>query len=146
MKAPHVFTTIGRTKFPPIPLYKSTEIQSKEAFADFDGNTQFVPYDSLNHEEIESSTTNLEPSNVHTIEPKNIKEAMADHSWIESMQDELNQFERLQVWELVPRPEERMLLLSNGFGRISVMQKILGFGTNPRLVAKGSKARRRHLI
>nr|GEX52608.1 hypothetical protein [Tanacetum cinerariifolium] len=33
---------------------------------------------------------------VSTIEPKNIKEAMADHSWIESMQDELNQFERLQ--------------------------------------------------
>ncbi|GJV10971.1 hypothetical protein Tco_1352512 [Tanacetum coccineum] len=29
---------------------------------------------------------------------------MADHSWIESMQDELNQFKRLQVWELVPRP------------------------------------------
>ncbi|GJQ96914.1 retrovirus-related pol polyprotein from transposon TNT 1-94 [Tanacetum coccineum] len=39
---------------------------------------------------------------VSTIEPKNIKEAMANHSWIESMQDELNQFERLQVWELVP--------------------------------------------
>ncbi|GJR51499.1 retrovirus-related pol polyprotein from transposon TNT 1-94 [Tanacetum coccineum] len=34
---------------------------------------------------------------VRTIEPKNIKEAMVDHSWIESMQDELNQFERLQV-------------------------------------------------
>nr|GEX79547.1 hypothetical protein [Tanacetum cinerariifolium] len=33
---------------------------------------------------------------VSTIEPKNIKEAMADHSWIKSMQDELNQFERLQ--------------------------------------------------
>nr|GEZ99478.1 hypothetical protein [Tanacetum cinerariifolium] len=33
---------------------------------------------------------------VSTIEPKNIKEAIADHSWIESMQDELNQFERLQ--------------------------------------------------
>ncbi|GJW20589.1 retrovirus-related pol polyprotein from transposon TNT 1-94 [Tanacetum coccineum] len=31
-----------------------------------------------------------------TIKPKNIKEAMADHSWIESMQDELNQFKRLQ--------------------------------------------------
>ncbi|GJV70760.1 hypothetical protein Tco_1490755 [Tanacetum coccineum] len=34
---------------------------------------------------------------VSTIESKNIKEAMADHSWIESMQDELNQFERLQA-------------------------------------------------
>ncbi|GKF86221.1 retrovirus-related pol polyprotein from transposon TNT 1-94 [Tanacetum coccineum] len=33
---------------------------------------------------------------VSTIEPKNIKEAMADHNWIESMQDELNQFKRLQ--------------------------------------------------
>ncbi|GJR11426.1 hypothetical protein Tco_0794078 [Tanacetum coccineum] len=42
---------------------------------------------------------------VSTIEPKNIEEAMADHSWIESIQDELNQFERLQVWELIPRPE-----------------------------------------
>ncbi|GJX54876.1 retrovirus-related pol polyprotein from transposon TNT 1-94 [Tanacetum coccineum] len=32
---------------------------------------------------------------VSTIEPKNIKEAMSDHSWIELMQDELHQFKRL---------------------------------------------------
>ncbi|GKC21726.1 retrovirus-related pol polyprotein from transposon TNT 1-94 [Tanacetum coccineum] len=38
---------------------------------------------------------------VSTFEPKNIKEAMLDASWIESMQDELNQFKRLDVWELV---------------------------------------------
>ncbi|GJR23854.1 retrovirus-related pol polyprotein from transposon TNT 1-94 [Tanacetum coccineum] len=47
---------------------------------------------------------------VNTIEPKNIKESMADHSWIGSMQDELNQFERLQVWELVPRPEGKNII------------------------------------
>ncbi|GJW09546.1 retrovirus-related pol polyprotein from transposon TNT 1-94 [Tanacetum coccineum] len=29
---------------------------------------------------------------------------MLGHSWIESMQDELHQFERLDVWELVSRP------------------------------------------
>nr|GEW25240.1 hypothetical protein [Tanacetum cinerariifolium] len=34
-------------------------------------------------------------------EPKNIKEAMADSTWIESMQEELYQFDRLDVWELV---------------------------------------------
>ncbi|GJZ86917.1 retrovirus-related pol polyprotein from transposon TNT 1-94 [Tanacetum coccineum] len=34
---------------------------------------------------------------VSTIKPNNIKEAMADHCWIESMQDELNQSERLQA-------------------------------------------------
>ncbi|GJY28314.1 retrovirus-related pol polyprotein from transposon TNT 1-94 [Tanacetum coccineum] len=38
---------------------------------------------------------------VSTIEPKSIKEAMLDASYIESMQDELNQFKRLEVWELV---------------------------------------------
>nr|GFA91661.1 Gag-Pol polyprotein [Tanacetum cinerariifolium] len=37
-------------------------------------------------------------------EPKNIKEAMADSTWIESMQEELYQFDRLDVWELVDRP------------------------------------------
>nr|GEV84398.1 Gag-Pol polyprotein [Tanacetum cinerariifolium] len=41
---------------------------------------------------------------VSTIEPKNIKEAMSDHSWIESMQDELHQFERLDVWDVFSRP------------------------------------------
>nr|GEX13413.1 hypothetical protein [Tanacetum cinerariifolium] len=38
------------------------------------------------------------------MEPKNIKEAMADSVWIESMQEELHQFDRLDVWELVDRP------------------------------------------
>nr|GFB50454.1 retrovirus-related Pol polyprotein from transposon TNT 1-94 [Tanacetum cinerariifolium] len=36
--------------------------------------------------------------------PKHIKEAMADSVWIESMQEELHQFDRLDVWELVDRP------------------------------------------
>nr|GFB91968.1 hypothetical protein [Tanacetum cinerariifolium] len=41
---------------------------------------------------------------VSRTEPKNIKEAMADSAWIESMQEELHQFDRLDVWELVKRP------------------------------------------
>ncbi|GJW42634.1 retrovirus-related pol polyprotein from transposon TNT 1-94 [Tanacetum coccineum] len=47
---------------------------------------------------------------VSLTEPKNIKEAMLDHSWIESMQDELNQFKRLDVWELIPLPEGRLAI------------------------------------
>nr|GEX05215.1 hypothetical protein [Tanacetum cinerariifolium] len=41
---------------------------------------------------------------VSRTEPKNIKEAMADSAWIELMQEELHQFDRLDVWELVDRP------------------------------------------
>ncbi|GJW40908.1 retrovirus-related pol polyprotein from transposon TNT 1-94 [Tanacetum coccineum] len=47
---------------------------------------------------------------VSSIEPKNIKEAMLDHNWIESMQDELNQFKRLDVWELVECPVGRNII------------------------------------
>ncbi|GJV39739.1 retrovirus-related pol polyprotein from transposon TNT 1-94 [Tanacetum coccineum] len=35
---------------------------------------------------------------------------MSDHSRIESMQDELHQFERLDVWELVPRPDGKNII------------------------------------
>lgn len=42
---------------------------------------------------------------VSLIEPKNIQEALADEFLTESMHQELEQFERLQVRELVPRPE-----------------------------------------
>ncbi|GJQ95005.1 retrovirus-related pol polyprotein from transposon TNT 1-94 [Tanacetum coccineum] len=41
---------------------------------------------------------------VSQTEPKNIKEAMADSAWIESMHKELHQFDRLDVWELVDKP------------------------------------------
>ncbi|GKF23294.1 hypothetical protein Tco_0075616, partial [Tanacetum coccineum] len=41
---------------------------------------------------------------VSRTKPKNIKEAMADSAWIESIQEELRQFDRLDVWELVDRP------------------------------------------
>ncbi|GKB69578.1 hypothetical protein Tco_0930990 [Tanacetum coccineum] len=40
---------------------------------------------------------------VSTAKPKNIKEAMVDFAWIEAMQEELHQFDRLQVWELVDK-------------------------------------------
>nr|GEV78195.1 reverse transcriptase domain-containing protein [Tanacetum cinerariifolium] len=42
---------------------------------------------------------------VSTMEPRNVKEAMTDPAWIESMQEELLQFKRLDVWVLVPAPD-----------------------------------------
>nr|GEV43628.1 hypothetical protein [Tanacetum cinerariifolium] len=42
---------------------------------------------------------------VSIMEPKSIKESLTDPAWIESMQEELNQFIRLDVWEVVPSPD-----------------------------------------
>ncbi|GKF70582.1 hypothetical protein Tco_0203639 [Tanacetum coccineum] len=47
---------------------------------------------------------------VSIVEPKNIKEAMADSAWIEAMQDELHQFDKLKVWELVDKPFGKMII------------------------------------
>nr|GEU56924.1 copia protein [Tanacetum cinerariifolium] len=41
---------------------------------------------------------------VSTAKPKNINEAMTNSAWIEAMQEELYQFDKLQVWELVDKP------------------------------------------
>ncbi|GJX19056.1 retrovirus-related pol polyprotein from transposon TNT 1-94 [Tanacetum coccineum] len=41
---------------------------------------------------------------VSTAEPSNIKKEMADHAWIEARQEEIHQFDRLNVWELVDKP------------------------------------------
>ncbi|GJV00536.1 retrovirus-related pol polyprotein from transposon TNT 1-94 [Tanacetum coccineum] len=40
------------------------------------------------------------------VEPKTYKDALTQAYWIEAMQEELNEFERLEVWELVPRPDK----------------------------------------
>nr|GEV52198.1 retrotransposon protein, putative, unclassified [Tanacetum cinerariifolium] len=47
---------------------------------------------------------------VSNAESKNIKEAKADFAWIEAMQEELHQFDRLHVWELVDKPFRKSVI------------------------------------
>nr|GEV58932.1 retrovirus-related Pol polyprotein from transposon TNT 1-94 [Tanacetum cinerariifolium] len=44
-----------------------------------------------------------------SVKPKTYKDALTQSCWIEAMQEELNEFERLEVWELVPRPDKVMV-------------------------------------
>ncbi|GJR12945.1 retrovirus-related pol polyprotein from transposon TNT 1-94 [Tanacetum coccineum] len=74
---------------------------------------------------------------ISTIEPKNIKEAMLDHSWNESMQDELNQFKRLDVWELVECPVGRNIIAVKWIWKNKTDAKNMVIRNKSRLVAKG---------
>ncbi|KAJ9680162.1 hypothetical protein PVL29_019450 [Vitis rotundifolia] len=47
---------------------------------------------------------------ISQIEPKNIKDAIVDENWMIVMQEEFNQFERSEVWELVPRPSNQSVI------------------------------------
>ncbi|GJT42464.1 retrovirus-related pol polyprotein from transposon TNT 1-94 [Tanacetum coccineum] len=45
-----------------------------------------------------------------SVEPKTYKDALTQSCWIEAMQEELHEFERLEVWELVPRLDKVMVI------------------------------------
>ncbi|KAL8120843.1 hypothetical protein AgCh_017861 [Apium graveolens] len=45
-----------------------------------------------------------------TKKPKTTKEALLDEDWISAMQDELLQFTRSKVWELVPKPHDTSII------------------------------------
>nr|GEX02136.1 Gag-Pol polyprotein [Tanacetum cinerariifolium] len=45
-----------------------------------------------------------------SIEPANVAKALRDADWVSAMQEELDQFARLKVWRLVPRPEGKTII------------------------------------
>ncbi|GJS85670.1 retrovirus-related pol polyprotein from transposon TNT 1-94 [Tanacetum coccineum] len=44
------------------------------------------------------------------VETKNFKSAITEDCWFQAMQDEIHEFDRLQVWELVPQPDCVMII------------------------------------
>ncbi|GJR42609.1 retrovirus-related pol polyprotein from transposon TNT 1-94 [Tanacetum coccineum] len=74
---------------------------------------------------------------VSIVEPKNIKEAMADSAWIEAMQDELHQFDRLKVWELVDKPFGKMIIKLKWLWKNKKDKDQTVIRNKARLVAKG---------
>nr|GFB97602.1 hypothetical protein [Tanacetum cinerariifolium] len=102
-------------------LITSQDVDELNPNAMVDGNTFINPFaiSSSNAAET-SSSQNVDPSNMHTFyQPyphefqwtkdhpleQNVKEAMTDPARIESMQEELFQFKRMDVWVLVPIPD-----------------------------------------
>ncbi|GKC87600.1 retrovirus-related pol polyprotein from transposon TNT 1-94 [Tanacetum coccineum] len=65
-------------------------------------------------------TSQEHSSIIFQVEPKNFKQAMTKPSWIDAMQEEILEFERLEVWELVPYESDGVLknkarLVTQGF-------------------------------
>nr|GEV38533.1 hypothetical protein [Tanacetum cinerariifolium] len=70
-------------------------------------------------------------------EPKTYKNALTQSCWIEAMQEELNEFERLEVWELVPRPDKVMVITLKWIFKVK-LDKLVGILKNKAcLVARG---------
>nr|GEX49919.1 hypothetical protein [Tanacetum cinerariifolium] len=74
---------------------------------------------------------------VSTAEPKTIEDAMANSAWIEAMQEELHQFDRLQVWELVNKPFGKTVIRLKWSWRNKKDEDQTVILNKARLVAKG---------
>ncbi|GJS77842.1 retrovirus-related pol polyprotein from transposon TNT 1-94 [Tanacetum coccineum] len=71
------------------------------------------------------------------VEPKTYKEALTHSCWIEAMQEELNEFERLKVWELVPPLDKVMVITLKWIYKVK-LDELGGILKNKaRLVARG---------
>ncbi|GKC43752.1 retrovirus-related pol polyprotein from transposon TNT 1-94, partial [Tanacetum coccineum] len=71
------------------------------------------------------------------VEPKTYKDALTQSCWIEAMQEELNEFECLKVWELVPRPDKVMVITLKWIYKVK-LDELEGIPKNKaRLVARG---------
>ncbi|GJY10881.1 retrovirus-related pol polyprotein from transposon TNT 1-94 [Tanacetum coccineum] len=71
------------------------------------------------------------------IEPKSYKDALTESCWIESMQEELNEFERLEVWELMPHPDRVMIMTLKWIYKVKLDEMGGVLKNKARLVARG---------
>ncbi|GJY85351.1 retrovirus-related pol polyprotein from transposon TNT 1-94 [Tanacetum coccineum] len=72
-----------------------------------------------------------------TDEPTNIKEVMVDHTWIKAKQEELHQFDRLKVWELVEKPFKKTIIKLKWLWKNKKDEDNTAIRNKARLVAKG---------
>nr|GFB77733.1 hypothetical protein [Tanacetum cinerariifolium] len=72
-----------------------------------------------------------------SIEPANVAEALRDADWVSAMQEELDQFARLNVWRLVPRPEGKSVIKTKWIFKNKKDESSLVIRNKPRLIAVG---------
>ncbi|GJY84379.1 retrovirus-related pol polyprotein from transposon TNT 1-94 [Tanacetum coccineum] len=72
-----------------------------------------------------------------SVEPKNFKQAMTEPSWIDAMQEEIHEFERLQVWELVQCPDKVLLIKLKWIYKVKTDEFSKVLKNKARLVAQG---------
>ncbi|GJU08889.1 retrovirus-related pol polyprotein from transposon TNT 1-94 [Tanacetum coccineum] len=71
------------------------------------------------------------------IEPKNFKSAITKDCWFQAMQDEIHEFDRLQVWELVPQPDCVIIIALKWIYNVKLDEYGDDLKNKARLVAKG---------
>ncbi|GKE10066.1 retrovirus-related pol polyprotein from transposon TNT 1-94 [Tanacetum coccineum] len=71
------------------------------------------------------------------VEPKNFTSAVTEDCWFQAMQEEIHEFDRLDVWELVPPPDSAMIIALKWIYKVKLDEYGDVLKNKARLVAKG---------
>ncbi|GJS94154.1 retrovirus-related pol polyprotein from transposon TNT 1-94 [Tanacetum coccineum] len=148
--------TTPETLSPIIPLgVKEADHGNEVAHMD---NNPFVEFPILKPSSEESSTPVVIPNHVPVstrhqlqdeaifcyfdaflsfVEPKSYKDTLMESCWIKAIQEELNEFERLEVLELVPRPDRVMIITLKWIHKVKLDELGGVLKNKARLVARG---------
>jgi len=70
-------------------------------------------------------------------EPQNVKEACKDECWVKAMDEELEQIEKNNTWELVPRPKDKNVIGTKWIFKNKLNENGEVIRNKARLVCKG---------
>nr|GFA14854.1 hypothetical protein [Tanacetum cinerariifolium] len=91
-------------------------------------------------EEVILPQTNTQSILINMI-PNGDEATLRDADWVSAMQEELDQFARLKVWRLVPRPEGKSVIKTNWIFKNKKYESSLVIRNKERLVAIGYSQR-----
>jgi hypothetical protein len=88
----------------PLPRAPSKRVQKNHP------ESQIIENKSVGVETRRKLAFDSEQAMLYLIEPKSINEYIKSKDWIKSMNEELDQIEKNQTWELVPRPKDKNVI------------------------------------
>ncbi|GJS22759.1 retrovirus-related pol polyprotein from transposon TNT 1-94 [Tanacetum coccineum] len=122
-------------------------IPEKDSEASSSSDTKDHPLDNIINELERPVSTRLQlheqalfcyyDSFLTSVEPKNYKDALTQACWIEAMQEELHEFERLEVWELIPCLDKVMVITLKWIYKVKLDEMGGIIKNKARLVARG---------
>nr|GEU42385.1 retrovirus-related Pol polyprotein from transposon TNT 1-94 [Tanacetum cinerariifolium] len=71
------------------------------------------------------------------VEPKNFKTTITENCWFEAIQDEIHEFDRLEIWVLVRKPDNAMIIALKWIYKVKLDEYSDVLKNKARLVAKG---------
>nr|KYP61747.1 hypothetical protein KK1_016257 [Cajanus cajan] len=84
-----------------------------------------------------SFRTQAQISLLSQTESRTTDKALSDESWVQSMQEELSQFQKNDVWKLVPMPKDRTIIGTKWVYKNKLDESGNMLRNKIRLVAKG---------